>query len=505
MPTPVPFRTGPLLARALSVFVLTVGLVGAGSWIPTQSRDEAATISAVTRTWSQLGAMLANVDVVHALYYAAMKVWLDQVGISTVTLRAPSVLACGLAAALVVLLGSLLVSPRAGLLGGLVLAAAPRLTKIATEGRSAAWFTAAAVLLVLVVVLAVRRPSWLWLLPTAAATALLGGLQVYTILLAPVLALYLWLAPGEGRRTWWRAGLQRGGPTVLLGLAVGLVPVVALALRARDQQAQVDWIEAPTLNALSMVATESVSPANPLWAVLAWSLAATGLGWLSRGRQHLGSAAFLLVGWLGFPGLALLVASALWTPLYSPRYLAFCLGGLALLAGTGLASVRRSWLAAPLAVAVALTSVVSYRAQRQVDAWDDWARLMAVVAYQAAPGDVVIDYPLVSALTVSYPDGLLGLPVLNAGRNRLDRHYLWDERRPLADVENRLRGVRRVWYLAPSANDDDERRRVADLARLRQLGFERVSVQRSAGEQTYLLTRTTEETREGDRLLRTPG
>ena len=41
------------------------------SWVPTQSRDEAATVSAVTRSWSQLGAMLQNVDVVHALFYSA--------------------------------------------------------------------------------------------------------------------------------------------------------------------------------------------------------------------------------------------------------------------------------------------------------------------------------------------------------------------------------------------------------------------------------------------------
>ena len=505
MPTPVPFRTGSVLVRAFTVFVLTVGLVGAGAWVPTQSRDEAATVSAVTRSWSQLGAMLQNVDVVHALFYSAMKVWLDHVGISTITLRLPSALACGLAAGLVVVLGSLLVSPRAGLLSGLVMAVSPRLTKIATEGRSAAWFTAAAVVLVLVVVLAVRRPSWLWSVPTAVATTLLGGLQLYTVLLAPVLVLYLWLAPGTGRRRVWRAGLRPGRLAVLLGLAVGLVPVAELALRARTQEAQVGWIEPPTLSTLSTAATESVSPQNPLWAVLAWGLAVAGLVWLSRRRQHRAPTALLLVGWLGFPGVALLVASAVWTPLYSSRYLAFCLGGIAVLAGIGLASIRRAWLAVPLAAAVVLTGVVSYRAQRRVDAWDDWGHIMDVVRYQAAPGDVVIDYPLVSALTVSYPAGLLDLPVLNAGRTRIARHYLWDERLPLRDVEGKLVGVRRVWYLAPSANEDDERRRVADLVLLRQLGFRRVSLQKSAGEQTYLLTRTTAQMESGDRRLRTPG
>jgi mannosyltransferase len=140
-----------------------------------------------------------------------------------------------------------------------------------------------------------------------------------------------------------------------------------------------------------------------------------------------------------------------------------------------------------------------------VDAWDDWRHIMDVVAYSATPGDVVLDYPLVSALTVSYPHGLRGLPVLNAGRDRIARSYLWDERLPLSAVEDRLRGVRRVWYLAPSANEDDDRRRDADLARLRKLGFRRETLQKSPGEQTYLLTRTTAQMERGDRLLRTPG
>ncbi|MGI3782225.1 MAG: glycosyltransferase family 39 protein [Janthinobacterium lividum] len=500
MPTPS-FRVRTVLVRAVTVLLLTVGLVGAGSWIPTQSRDEAATVSAVTRTWSQLGAMLANVDVVHALYYSAMKVWLDHVGISTLTLRLPSVLACGVAAGLVVVLGSALVSPRAGLLAGLVMGICPRVTLVGTEGRSAAWFTAAAVLLVLLVVLAVRRPSWGWLVPVALATALLGGLHVYAVLLLPVLVVWLWVPPdatGDRRRV-WRIGLPAGRTAPLLGLVCGTVPVALLALRARNQQAQVDWIDPPTLESLAKIATEPVAPANGVWSVLVWAMAAAGLVWLARHRSGRRGTTFLLVGWAVFPGLALVGASAAWTPLYSERYLSFSLGGLAVLAGAGVASVRRRWLTFCLAASLPLASAVTYRDQRTTGAWDSWAAIAAVVAERGEPGDAVIDYPLVSAITVSYPGALGSGPVLNAGADRLARHYLWDERLPLQAVEPRLYGVQRLWYLSPAA---DEAQRTTEIARLRQLGFSGEVLERSDAEQTWLFTRTAAA---ADRLVRTPG
>ena len=504
MPTTAPFRTGSVVVRAVTVVVLTVGLVGAGSWIPTQSRDEAATVSAVSRSWSQLGALLQNVDVVHALFYSVMKVWLDQVGISTLTLRLPSVLACGIAAGLVVVLGALLLTPRAGLFAGLVMGVCPRVTLVALEGRSAAWFTAGAVLLVLLVVLAVRRPSWLWFLPVALVTALLGGLHVYSALLLPVLVVWLWAPPdaaGRPRRL-WRLGLPRGRLAPLLGLLVGAVPVTLLAWRARSQATQVDWIDSPTLESLARIATETVAPVNGLWAVLAWAMAAAGLVWLAGHRRGRRGTTFLLVGWAVFPGLALVSVSAAWTPLYSQRYLSFCLGGLAVLAGGGLASVRRHWLVFCLVATLPLASAVTYRDQRGIGAWDNWNQIAAIVAYRGNPGDAVIDYPLVSAITVSYPGALGTGPVLNAGTDRLTRNSLWDDRLPLSAVEPRLRGVNRLWYLSPIA---DEAQRTVEIRRLRQLGFSGEMVERSEAEQTWLFTRTAAQVEQGDQLLRMPG
>ena len=110
---------------------------------------------------------------------------------------------------------------------------------------------------------------------------------------------------------------------------------------------------------------------------------------------------------------------------------------------------------------------MTYRDQREVGALDSWAQIAAIVAYRGNPGDAVIDYPLVSAITVSYPGALGTGPVLNAGADRLSRHYLWDERLPLQAVEPRLRGVQRLWYLSPVADEVQRTDRHPAAARAR--------------------------------------
>ena len=434
-----------------------------------------------------------------------MKVWLDQVGISTLTLRLPSVLACGLAAGLVVVLGSLLFTPRAGLLAGLVMAVCPRVTLIGAEGRSAAWFTAAAVLLVLLVVLAVRRP-------------VLGSGSCRSPWRPPSWAACTSTPPcccrcsssGCGRHPRPRAGgagsggsgCRAGGSRRCSASSSARCPVTLLAWRARSQQAQVDWIDPPTLESLAKIATETVAPLNGLWAVLAWAMAAAGLVWLARHRRGRRGTTFLLVGWAVFPGLALLSVSAAWTPLYSQRYLAFCLGGLAVLAGAGLASVRRGWLAFCLAAALPLASAVTYRDQREVDAWDSWARSRRS-SPTAAP----------RRRGHRLPARLGDHRVLprrarhRAGpeRGRRPAHPALPVGRAAAPAGGRAAAARRAAALVPLAGRRRGPAHQPTSAGCVSSASTATMLERSDAEQTWLFTRTAAQTERGDRLLRTPG
>src|SRR6187402_172460 len=108
--------------RLDAVWVGVVGFVAAFAfaWVPSLWFDEVATVSATTRTWGQLAQMLGNVDLVHGLYYAVIKVWFSVVGYSPIALRIPSAVAVGLAAALLVILVRKYGSRRLSILAGLV-------------------------------------------------------------------------------------------------------------------------------------------------------------------------------------------------------------------------------------------------------------------------------------------------------------------------------------------------------------------------------------------------
>ena len=147
-------RTAAVAPVTVGLLGLLISLVGIGT--PSIWYDEAASVISATRSWEQLGAMIANVDLVHAVYYALLHVVFDVFGYSPVAMRVPSAIAIGLAAAFVVVLGRVLDRPRLGLIGGLVFCLLPRITWAGTEGRSYAMTTTLAVLLTIVLVLACR-------------------------------------------------------------------------------------------------------------------------------------------------------------------------------------------------------------------------------------------------------------------------------------------------------------------------------------------------------------
>ncbi|MFT2691059.1 hypothetical protein [Clavibacter zhangzhiyongii] len=79
-----------------------------------------------TRDWDGLLRMLSTVDAVHGLYYALMHVWFDLVGYSPTSLRFPSAVFVGLAAAGVVLLTRTVSTRATGVVAGIAFVAIPR-------------------------------------------------------------------------------------------------------------------------------------------------------------------------------------------------------------------------------------------------------------------------------------------------------------------------------------------------------------------------------------------
>ncbi len=124
-----PTRTltaGGFDAVVVAVFATVVSAAGAAR--PSLWFDEAATISAGTRSIPELWRLLGNIDAVHGLYYLFMHGWFTVFPATEFWSRLPSCLAVGVAAAGVVVLGRQFSSRTVAVAAGIVFSILPRVT-----------------------------------------------------------------------------------------------------------------------------------------------------------------------------------------------------------------------------------------------------------------------------------------------------------------------------------------------------------------------------------------
>ncbi|WP_082383487.1 hypothetical protein [Frigoribacterium sp. RIT-PI-h] len=143
VPTTSDTGRGTTLARlrhwrhldALLIGLLAAVISGAFLWVPSVWYDEAATVISATRSWGQLWQMVQTVALVHATYYAFMHLWFDVFPYSPISLRVPSTLVTGLAAALTVVLARTLADRRTSVVAGRLFCPPPRVTRVGGAGR----------------------------------------------------------------------------------------------------------------------------------------------------------------------------------------------------------------------------------------------------------------------------------------------------------------------------------------------------------------------------------
>ena len=223
---------GPL--QDIRIVAIAVGVGGmlvsfAGSWIPSFWGDEAASLMSAQRSLPSLFGMLYYVDAVHGAYYLFLHGWIELFGASELSVRLPSAIGIGVAAAGVVILGNRMLSRRVGILAGIVFALLPRVTSVGEQARSYGLGIAAAIWLTVLLVWilsreTIKRRHWLmYSLGLAAAIYLF----LYLALVAIVHAVLVLSTP------WTRAaftpvaagGCHRGGDQPACGrLGIGAAP-----------------------------------------------------------------------------------------------------------------------------------------------------------------------------------------------------------------------------------------------------------------------------------------
>ncbi|CAN5242887.1 glycosyltransferase family 39 protein [soil metagenome] len=434
----------PLGAGAFAVALSLIAIAVPSVWY-----DESATVSSATRSWPQLWAEIHSVDAVHAVYYAGMHLVFDAVGYSPFSLRLPSAIAVGVAAALTVVLGRQLGRPSLGLVAGIVFAVLPRVTWAGGEGRSYAITTALAVGLTVALVRAARsarRRDWVLY---AGLAALSSYVFVYLALIVLAHGIAVSLARWPLRR--W----------ALSAASAALFVAPFAVFTATHQTKQIDWL--PRLNATTWYSVFVEQWFVDSWgfALAAWLILAVGIATVWRSRRTDARAA-LLLPLATAPTVMLLVATSVAFPVYTPRYVSMCLPFVALLMAAAIDAApwrRVRVIALALVVAGAMPALVD-SLQPEAKEGSSWKYVAALIASHRS-GDTAIIYGTVQkhptattrVIAYSYPAAFAGTTDVTLGTTAAASGRLWGTVLPLGETLDRLSGKTEALLITSKSRD----------------------------------------------------
>ena len=462
--------------RPPAVAPVIVGLVGftismIGITVPSLWYDEAASVSSTTRSWSQLWAQIGNVDAVHALYYAILHVIFDVVGYSPLSLRMPSAIAVGIAAALVMILGRQLCKPRLAVIAAIAFCLIPRVTWMGTEGRSYALTATLAVLATVALLRAIRvgtRASWI----------------VYGVVALLSVTLFIYLAlviVAHGLTVAWMAGGQnpasrRVARNWLVSAAIAGAASIPFATEVVSQSGQLSWIPPLSASTVQGVLRSQWFYSSEWFAMASWAFIMLGVAVMLRrlvlsrwsGIDHAARIfPAVVIPALVAPTIALLVISVVHQPIYQPRYLAMCTPFVALAIAAGIDSIR--WRPAAI-MAIALLAVLAVPqviVQREPESKEksSWAQVADLIATErAADGPrstAAIIYgelwghtkATTRVIAYSYPKQFASTVDVTIRTPAADTARLWETRAPIAESLDRLTGTDVAYLIASPSRD----------------------------------------------------
>lgn len=304
-------------------------------------------------------------------------------------LRLPSIVAFATAAAGIAVIGSRLVSPRCGLLAGLLYAGSPFANRYALEARSYALITALTVLASLLFIRLVESPTARRSAGYGAGLACLGLFHLFALLIVAAHLATLLLIRREGRliRLWIAA---------VTGAVVLLSPLIAVAV---TQRGVLGWLRRPGWAEVSSLVS-AFTGTRPMALLLGVALLAGVVAARSRGQVDLRA---LAVPWLVVPA-GLLLSISQFYPSYLGRYVIGSLPALALLAAAGLARLPwRAWLV-PIVLLGVLVAPLQESMRRPAH-WPDHLReAAAILDRRARPTDAIAYIPINRrAVAEAYP------------------------------------------------------------------------------------------------------
>jgi mannosyltransferase len=402
-------------------------------------------------------------------YYTLLKGWSAVFGRSEAALRSLSVLASVLTMVLIPVcaraarLGAR--AERIALLGGLLLSVNANSILFAQQARPYAIQALSGMLAVFfscMLVRALARPGlpgaanrrlWTWGTGLAASTGLTlwlhntGVFAAFGIWTGMTIGLLLG-APGPRKRQALAVGLSGVGALLLWS------PFLPMLLRQSAAMAQLSyWIR---FKPGQITAAWTVMSGSQLMHYPVLALVLLAFAWLwKRARPHFWQLGFTMA----LPVLALGAYSYFVKPLFLSRLFEWLAPPTMMLAALGIATLRRAWRLAALALVLALSawSVQSfYRSQTE-----NWREMLARLQREARPGDLVLAFPNEVQMPVTYymkrGPAVTYLPGPFPDRG-LARRYTGNAGAPNIAPEDAtrlralLRGRQRVWLIERRAD-----------------------------------------------------
>lgn len=421
---------------------------------PSFSRDETATLAAVHRSFPQLVRMLGSVDVVHGAYYALIWVVVRAGGSGEFTVRLPSAVALAVTAALVTALGGRLVSSWAGLAAGLTFAVLPSVSWFAETAREGALVAALGALASYCLVRALQAEAARrrWITGYGVSLVFLGLANLFGLLI--VLAHAVTLACLR-RRYRVDRGLILGW---LIAAAAALIVVSPVAVSGYGQLHQIHWLKHPGLGqvlSLQRIIGPSVLFLLTVVVCLAGLAASAAAGRSRLPREWPAGLVALSLPWLILPPVILLLASLV-HPVYTYRYIVYCIPAAALLIGAAVAALGR--YAGPVALVLIVVAGLNAQFAERYPAGHGINIRAAdrVVARHAEPGDALLNVSVqngprkgsgLRTLEGAYPYGLARLNDVSQGLSAQQSATLGGTYAPGSLIRQRLARVRRLWVV----------------------------------------------------------
>jgi len=443
----LPVRLDPVLVAVCAIAISAAGAARPSFWY-----DEAATVSAATRSLPELFSLLGHVDAVHSLYYLVMEAWFAVFPATEFWSRAPSALAVGVAAGGVVVLTRQFTGRATAVCAGMAFAILPRTTWAGMEARSYAFQVMLSVWLTVLLVVAIRRSQpRTWLL-YGGIMLFAAVLNVYLVLMVLVHAAFvLVLTRSRSNMVWWAS--------TTFGAVLAVTPLILLSA---SQIAQINWVLPLSARTWRDVFTDQYFDDSIPFAIAAGVVIGLGLllqtrpsrRWDRQTRRLL----VMCIVWMLVPTAVLLIVTAFGRHMYTARYLYFTTPAMAILLGVCVVTIARGpWRSAGVFVMLALAALPNYLQVQRGPYREgmDYSQVADLIGSTAHPGDcLILDNTVrwltlpIRALPAARPAAYQNLVDPGRGESGRQNGQLWDAPRLIYEVQDRVKDCTVIWTVS---------------------------------------------------------